>query len=257
MQPLTVSLVQSATHWHDAEKNRTHFADVLAALPNSDLVVLPEMFTTGFTMASTEVAEPMNGPTLDWLAQQAVKLDATITGSVVIEDQGHYYNRLIVMQPDGDFQHYDKRHLFRMADEHDHYSAGGGKIIFSLREWRICPMVCYDLRFPVWFRNQSEYDVLLCVANWPAARREAWNTLLRARAIENQCYSVGVNIVGEDGAGVRYSGGSAVYGPEGNVLGELFDTAQTFTVELDGGALGDLRERFPVWRDADEFQIQT
>jgi len=190
------------------------------------------------------------------MRQESARLDKVLCGSVVIEEAGAYYNRFVAVYPDGDVITYDKRHLFRMAGEHQHYSAGGEKIVFEVDGWRICPMVCYDLRFPVWFRNRNEYDVLLCVANWPAARRAAWNTLLRARALENQVYVAAVNIVGVDGNAVVYTGGSACYAPDGDVLGEVFDDPQTLNCTLSASVLQDLHQAFPVSRDADDFELK-
>jgi len=255
---LTLSLVQAATHWHDPEANRSMFSGLLTGLAEDvRVVLLPEMFSTGFTMHSAQVAETMDGETVEWMRQESAGLDKVLCGSVVIEEAGAYYNRFLAAYPDGDVLTYDKRHRFRMAGEHQHYSAGGEKIVFEVDGWRICPMVCYDLRFPVWFRNRDEYDVLVCVANWPAARRDAWTTLLRARAIENQAYVAAVNIVGTDGNGVMYSGGSACYTGDGGVLGEAFDTAQTLTCTLSASGLHDLRQAFPVSRDADDFELKT
>ena len=256
MQALNISLIQTHTWWHDPAANRTLFDELLAQVPDgTQLVMLPEMFSTGFTMASAAVAEPMDGPTVTWLVERAAQLDKTICGSVVIEAQGEYFNRFLWIQPGKAPVHYDKRHRFRMAGEHRHYSAGGRHIVVELGGWRLCPMVCYDLRFPVWFRNRGDYDALICVANWPAARQDVWNTLLRARAIENQVYAAGVNVIGTDGNDVVYGGGSAVYGPDGTVLAEVFDDAQVINVELDAACLQDLRAQFPVADDADQFQI--
>ena len=253
---LTISLLQTDTVWHDPAANRARFDDLLAQVPAATgLVLLPEMFATGFTMDSAAVAETMQGDTVAWLQQRAADTGKVLCGSLVIHADGAYYNRFLCAQPDGTLATYDKRHRFRMAGEHEHYSAGGRKIVVHVRGWRVCPMVCYDLRFPVWFRNRGEYDLLVCVANWPAARREAWNTLLRARAIENQVYAAGVNIVGTDGNGVAYSGGSAVYAPDGLPLAEAFDTAQIVTCSIAWAPLAALREEFPVWQDADEFEL--
>ena len=206
----TFHLVQTELSWENPAANREAIETLTKPL-NDGVIVLPEMFSTGFTMASREVAEPMQGDTVTWLRQRAAEHGKTLCGSVVISVEGEYFNRFLCAHSDGELQFYDKRHRFRMAGEHEHYSAGGEKIVCTIAGWRVCPMVCYDLRFPVWFRNRGDYDLLLCVANWPAARRDAWNALLRARAIENQVYAAGVNIVGIDGAGVQYSGGSALY----------------------------------------------
>ena len=256
MQSVNLALIQSETHWHDARANRDHFEPLVrASADKADLIVLPEMFSTGFTMASQEVAETMHGETVAWLVKLASDIETTICGSVVIEEGGSFYNRFLWVLPDGSVEHYDKRHLFRMAGEHEHFTVGDAKSVFQLGDWRICPLVCYDLRFPVWFRNEGDYDAIVCVANWPAARRDAWMTLLRARAIENQVYAAGVNIVGVDGNNVTYSGGTAAYGPDGEVLAERLDNAGVEFVSFDGERLALRREEFPVWRDADNFEL--
>ncbi len=253
---LTVSLIQTATHWHDPAANRDLFDDWFTGLPaDSELVLLPEMFSTGFTMSSREVAEVMGGPTTRWMQQRAVELGRVLCGSVVIRDGDRYVNRFCWATPDGEIQHYDKRHRFRMAGEHEHYDAGGARIVFELDGWRVCPMVCYDLRFPVWFRNRGDYDLLLCVANWPAVRRDAWNALLRARAIENQAYVAAVNVVGDDGNDVAYVGDSSVYGPEGETLVAPSGAPGIFSHTLDKAALDDYRAAFPAWQDADRFSL--
>ena len=256
MPSLRLALIQTRTVWHDPAANRVMFDAWLEAVPaGTDLVVLPEMFSTGFTMASGEMAEPMDGATVGWMREAAVRAQVVICGSVVIEDGGHHFNRFIWARPDGTLVWYDKRHLFRMAAEHEHYSAGSERLVIELGSWRVCPMVCYDLRFPVWFRNRGDYDVLLCVANWPAARQVAWNALLKARAVENLAYAVGVNRVGVDGNGVVYRGGTAAYSFTGDTMLETFDVEGVFTVTLDRTAVEDYRAAFPAWRDADEFSV--
>ena len=256
MQPLTFCLIQTATRWHDAAANRVHFDGLFNSVPaKADVLVLPEMFNSGFTMAADEVAETMTGSTVQWMQEAARSLQKVVCGSMAIRDNESVFNRFLWVMPDGGMTHYDKRHCFRMADEHLHYASGDERIVIEYRGWRICPIVCYDLRFPVWCRNRNDYDTLLCVANWPLARRAAWNTLLRARAIENQCYSVAVNIVGTDGNGVEYGGGSAAYAPDGAVMLERFDDAVLATVTLDAAPLERLREDFPVWQDADRFRL--
>lgn len=253
---LTLSMLQTATLWHDPAANRVMFDDLLQQVPAaSRLVLLPEMFSTGFTMDSAAVAETMQGETIAWLHERAHQYGKVLCGSLVICEDGEFYNRFVSVDPAGQLTHYDKRHRFRMAGEHQHYGAGGAKRVFEVDGWRVCPMVCYDLRFPVWFRNQQEYDLLICVANWPAARQQAWNTLLRARAIENQVYAAGVNIIGCDGNGVEYAGGSAVYAPDGAVQVEATDDAQIITQTISWSGLCELRERFPVWQDADNFEL--
>lgn len=256
MRTLNVALVQTALHWHDPAANRALFDGLIADVdPAVDLIVLPEMLSTGFTMASAEVAETMDGETVAWLRELAAKRGATVAGSMVINDAGRCYNRLVWMPADGRETVYDKRHLFRMAGEHDHYSAGESRVNVQLGDWRIRLSVCYDLRFPVWLRSRGDYDALLCVANWPAARQTAWSTLLRARAVENLCYTIAVNRIGRDGNGVDYRGGSGVYGPEGEALAEVFDREAVVRVALDLDELDAYRQQFPAWRDADSFKI--
>lgn len=256
MQPLKVALIQAATHWHDPASNRQMFSALLDEVPaDAHLALLPEMFSTGFTMASAEVAETMDGPTVSWLRAEAAARELVLCGSVVIRAGDVFYNRFLWVPPEGNIAVYDKRHRFRMAGEHEHYSAGAERLVVELRGWRLCPMVCYDLRFPVWLRNRGDYDALLCVANWPAARQAAWNTLLRARAIENQAYLAAVNIVGTDGNGVEYSGGSAAFAPDGTVLVERFDEPGVLVTEFDAGRLASLRAEFPVGDDADDFDL--
>ena len=255
MRPLKVALVQAALHWHDPAANRALFDRMFAKVRNADLLVLPEMLNTGFTMASQEVSETMDGPTVGWLRNRAAALGTTIAGSLVVADEGLFYNRLVWMPPDGNEVVYDKRHLFRMAGEHEHYSAGNDRVTTEIGPWRVRLAVCYDLRFPVWLRTTGDYDVLLCVANWPAARQAAWNTLLRARAVENQCYVLAVNRVGRDGNDIAYAGGSAAYDPEGNTLVEVFDDQTVATASLDLAKLRRYRQRFPAWRDADDFEV--
>jgi omega-amidase len=257
LSTLKLSLVQFDTRWHDPADNRARLDATLAGLaPGTDVVVLPEMFTTGFTMQPRTVAETMNGPTLAWLAARAERLDAAIVGSLVVEEDGRYFNRLVWMPPDGACRVYDKRHLFRLAGEHEHYAAGRSRLVLEWRGFRILPLICYDLRFPVFARNRSDYDVFLVVANWPAPRQLAWNTLLRARAIENLCYAVGVNRVGTDGNGLAHRGGSAVYDYAGETLVEGFDHPGVLAAEIDGRLLAAHRRAFPVWQDADAFELK-
>jgi predicted amidohydrolase len=256
VQDLTVTLLQTTLAWHDPAANRAHFGDLVRGLPGpTDLVVLPEMFTTGFTMATREQAETMSGPTLGWMAGLARELDVTLCGSLIVEEAGRFYNRCVWMPPDGQPIHYDKRHLFRMAGEHEHFAAGSRREIVTLKGWRICPLVCYDLRFPVWSRGANAFDLLLYVANWPAARRSAWQSLLPARAVENQCYVAGVNRIGTDGQGVAYAGDSSLHDYLGQSLADLGGAPGHGTVTLGLQPLRRYREKFPAWRDADPFQL--
>jgi omega-amidase len=254
-----VTLVQEALAWQDPAANRARFAALLAPVRDTtDLVVLPEMFTTGFTMQPEQFSEPAEGETRAWLLEQAQSLNAAVGGSVAVNERGRYFNRFMLATPEGDLYTYDKRHLFRMGGEHRHYSVGGHVAIIEFRGLRLCPQVCYDLRFPVWSRRRPEldYDLVIYSANWPAARRHAWETLLRARAIENQAYCVGVNRVGDDGLGVAHLGDSVVLDFLGMPLLELGNAARIATVAIDPNAVREWRDRFPAHLDADAFSLE-
>jgi omega-amidase len=254
-----ISLAQQPLAWHDAPANRAHFAAVLAPLKGgTDLVVLPEMFTSGFTMKPEQFAENADGETRAWLIDQARELDAAVGGSVAVNDRGRYFNRFMLATPAGEVCSYDKRHLFRLGGEHRHYSAGSHATIVEFRGVRLCPMVCYDLRFPVWSRRRPEldYDVVIYSANWPAPRRHAWTTLLRARAIENQAYCVGVNRVGADANGNAHLGESVVLDFMGQPLLELSGDARVATVPIEVAAVRDWRDKFPAHLDADAFSLE-
>lgn len=264
---MRITLLQPNLYWHDPVANRAMLEERIFALPEpTDLIVLPEMFTTGFTMDARAVAEPMNLTTFRWLKQMATQTGAVVTGSYVVREGNAFYNRLIWMQPDGQFDTYDKRHLFRMAGEDAVYTAGTSRIVKEWKGWRICPLICYDLRFPVWSRNvpagltddapSFAYDLLLYVANWPAPRRHAWNVLLQARAIENLSYVVGVNRVGNDGNQNAYTGDSAVVDFKGEVLFRQPDTEVVHQQTLSLDELCAFRERFPANLDADNFAVR-
>ena len=223
----------------------------------TDLIILPEMFTTGFSMQPEKLAEDMNGTTIRWMSLKSQEWNCIITGSLIIKEKGKYLNRLIWMAPDGNFQYYDKRHLFRMGEEHDHYTAGDIKLITKFRGWGFRPLICYDLRFPVWSRNRSDYNVLIYIANWPESRREVWKSLLVARALENQAYVIGVNRIGSDGRNISYSGDSMLVDSRGQIISETEpyeESAETVRISLD--ELMEFREKFPVYLDADEFVIK-
>ncbi len=271
---MNITLLQANLYWHDPVANRAMLEERIFNLDEpTDLIVLPEMFTTGFTMDARVVVEPMNLTTFRWMKQMAAQTGAVVTGSYVVKEAGHFFNRLIWMQPNGQFDTYDKRHLFRMAGEDAVYTAGTQRIVKEWKGWRICPLICYDLRFPVWSRNVSQelnpeqaankqssgsdfdYDLLLYVANWPAARRNAWNVLLQARAIENLSYVVGVNRVGTDGNGHPYSGDSAVIDFKGDVLFRQADSEVVHHQTLSLDELRAFREKFPANRDADGFTL--
>ena len=257
MTDLRVTMIQTMLHWHDAEANRKMFCDQIKNMDHeTDLIILPEMFTTGFSMDSSVLAEEMDGPTMSWMARLSDERRFVITGSLIIRDKSDYFNRLIWMYPDGSYDYYDKRHLFGMAQEHLHYVAGKKRLITSHLGWNICPMICYDLRFPVWSRSRNDYDLLIYVANWPDKRISAWSNLLRARAIENQSYCVGVNRVGEDSNGYLYTGQSAIIDPSGAVLCDVkSDEEGIFTTTLSADHLQNIRQKFPFLQDADDFEI--
>ena len=256
MRDLKVALVQSMLHWEDAAENRAMFAEKLLALKGiTDLVVLPEMFTTGFSMRTAELAETMDGDTVSWMKEQARELDAAIYGSVIIAEGGKCYNRGLFVMPDGTVVAYDKRHLFRMAEEFQHYTPGGQRVVVEWRGWRLLLQICYDLRFPVFARNRGDYDALLYVANWPELRRYPWSQLLIARAIENQSYVIGVNRVGMDGKGHHYTGDSASVDPRGDADVMKASREHVLHTVLHREALDDFRAKFPVADDADAFSL--
>jgi len=258
MPDLRVSIVQSMLHWEAAEANRAMLASKLALLKGTtDLIVLPEMFTTGFSMRSHELAETMAGATVQWMREQAEALGAALYGSVIITEGGACFNRGLFVQPDGTMERYDKRHLFRFAKETDHFSPGARRVVVEWRGWRILLQICFDLRFPVFARNRGDYDAILYVANWPDARSFAWNQLLIARAIENQSYVTGVNRVGMDGKGMHYSGNSVVIDPRGSLCCAVAPSTEgVSTALLDRSALEDFRAKFPVALEADDFSLK-
>ena len=265
MDNLRISLIQGDTRWHDPEANREYYGGLIAPLHDiTDLVLLPETFTSGFSNDAIERAEDMDGPTVAWMREQAAKIGAAITGSVQLRVGDQVFNRMLFVTPDGGIQHYDKRHLFRYANEHQRYAAGQQRLTVEWKGWRICPQVCYDLRFPVFARNRYDveragaldYDLLLFVANWPAARAYPWKTLLRARAIENLCYVAGLNRVGSDGNGIHYSGDSAVIDFLGHAVSECTDEEVVVTTTLLASELAAHRERFPAMLDGDRFELR-
>ena len=256
MRDLRVSLIQRELAWEDAAANRNAFEQDLAQLAGTtDLVLLPEMFSTGFSMRSEIIAEAEAEDTLPWMVEQASRHGFAITGSLAVRSGDGIYNRLLFVTPDGTISHYDKRHLFRMSGEDQHYAEGNKKLIVNWRDWRICPLICYDLRFPVWSRNTGEYDLLIFVANWPAKRRFHWRQLLIARAIENQSYCVGLNRVGSDGNGIEYSGDSLVLAADGELLLDCEAADAVFTTSLDAHAMHEYRRKFPYHKDADNFEL--
>jgi omega-amidase len=264
MSKLTFTLIQANLHWEDKEANLKMLEEKISSIKERpQVVVLPEMFSTGFSMKPEQLAEKMEGPTIQWMKKIAAEKKIILTGSVIIEEAGAYFNRLLWMLPNGQYGQYDKRHLFAFAGEDQHFAGGTQRLIASVNGWKVNLLVCYDLRFPAWARQQFdrdqgfEYDVLIYVANWPERRSTAWKTLLQARAIENQCYVIGVNRVGKDGNDIYYSGDSMVIDPLGEILYQKAQEEDVFTITLDKEHLQQVREKFPFWKDADSFEIFT
>ena len=269
MSTLTCTLIQTKLFWEDAAANRRMLEEKINSITEkTEVVILPEMFSTGFSMQPEKFAETMDGETLEWMQRIASSKKIILTGSLMIKEASDtsegtgreaYYNRLIWMLPNGEFGVYDKRHLFAYGDEHNHYSSGAKRLIASVNGWKINLQVCYDLRFPVWARQQAqeqpEYDLLIYVANWPERRNHAWKTLLQARAIENQCYVAGLNRVGNDGNNIYHSGDSTVINALGEQLYYKAHEEDIFTITLQKETLEDIRTRFPFWKDADAFTI--
>lgn len=263
MSALTITTIQSNLIWEDKTVNLQLLQQKIDSIEEkTEIVVLPEMFSTGFSMRAAELAETMDGDTVEWMKMVSNKNNIVLTGSVIIEEGGNFYNRLIWMLPNGQYGYYDKRHLFAYGEEDQHYSRGNKRLIASVKGWKINLQVCYDLRFPVWARqsfdaaqDKSEYDVLIYVANWPERRSHAWKTLLCARAIENQCYVVGVNRVGDDAKNIHYSGNTLVIDPLGQVLYHMADEEDVNTITLSKEKLDEVRTKFPFLNDADDFTI--
>lgn len=259
MNNLIVSIIQTNLHWENSAKNIAHFdAKINAITEPTDIIVLPEMFTTGFTMNPKLLAEEHGGIGLQWMIKKAKEKNCVLTGSISVKENNQFYNRLYWVKPNGDYEFYDKRHLFKMGNEHEYYTAGNKKILIEFKGWKICPLICYDLRFPVWSRNtkNNPYDLLIYVANWPEVRAYPWKHLLIARAIENQTYVVGVNRIGEDGNAIVHSGDSCIINPRGELIITIESHQdKTETTILSHSYLQDFRKAFPVLLDGDEFDI--
>lgn len=264
---LTITTIQTDLHWENKEANLRMLEDKIRNLEQrTEIVLLPEMFSTGFSMKPSELAETMEGETVNWMMEMSARYKIVLGGSMIIKEADNFYNRFIWMLPNGQYGVYDKRHRFAFAGEDQFYTAGNKRTIASVKGWKINLQVCYDLRFPVWARQQlttndagelvPEYDVLVYVANWPERRSHAWKTLLCARAIENQCYVIGVNRVGKDGNDIYHSGNSMVIDPLGEVLYHMADEEDIFTISLQKEQLENVRSKFPFWRDGDEFTIR-
>lgn len=252
---LYVALVQSNLSWNDPLANKNHFDALLDSVTGADLIVLPEMFTTAFCMEGS--AESMDGPSVQWMLQKAKSLSATVCGSLIIQEDNQQYNRFVWASPSGEIDYYDKRHLFSLMGEEEQFTAGVHRKLIHYKGWRIFPQICFDLRFPVFSRNDLGYDVLLYVANWPASRILAWDKLLQARAIENQSYVVGVNRVGEDANNISFPGCSAVYDAFGDTISYLGEEEKVEIVTLDKSKLLETRERFPFLQDVDDFTVSN
>lgn len=267
MENISVSIIQTNLIWENTDVNLNNLSEKIKNTASGDLIVLPEMFTTGFSMNPSKLAEEPKGKTFNWLLENATKYNTVITGSYIVKENGNYYNRLYWVQPDGNYYTYNKKHLFRYGNEHEHYMHGDKKLIVKYKGWKICPLICYDLRFPVFARNKwssknnidtldAEYDLLIYVANWPERRNHPWKTLLQARAIENQSYVVGVNRVGTDGNNIIHSGDSAIIDFTGNYISAINPHEEkTITHTLLGSALIEFRKTFPAGMDADDFNI--
>ncbi len=259
MENLKVTVFQCYLFWENIDKNLQNISLRLSAIrEKTDLIILPEMFNTGFTMNASTLGEPMDGKTMEWMQSTAQHYDCVVTGSIIISEDDKFYNRLIWMRPDGTYDHYDKRHLFALGKEHNTYTAGTKRLIVELKGWKICPVICYDLRFPVWLRNNdTAYDLLLVVANWPEKRALHWRTLIPARAVENQSYVIALNRVGHDGNEVYHSGDSMCISPNGDVVYYKRDEEDVYTFSVNAEELVKIRRQLPFLADADDFTLDV
>ena len=252
---MIVSLIQSDIIWEDKNSNLKKYQEQIDKIESTELIILPEMFTTGFSMNPKNISEKMDGETIQWMKDNASKMNSAICGSIIIEEDDKYFNRFIWVNPDNSIYHYDKRHLFSYAGENKNYTPGDSKIIIQYKGWKICPLICYDLRFPVWSRNSEEYDLLIYVANWPAKRKLAWRSLLVARAIENQCYVIGVNRVGIDNSGNLHSGETSIINALGEQLYIKSHSEDLYTNDISKLELEKVRKQLPFLNDKDNFKI--
>ncbi len=256
---LTLAIIQTDLVWQNAAQNRIQFSSKINQITEQvDVIVFPEMFTTGFSMHPQEIAETMQGETVNWMLNTAAEKNAAIAGSVIISENGNFFNRFLFVHPSGEINYYNKKHLFTLAGEHKIYASGKEKLLVNYKGWKICPLVCYDLRFPVWARNVEAYDALLYVANWPKPRIKAWDTLLKARAIENMCYCVGVNRVGKDANNLAYTGHSAAYDCLGEQVVSTTDNVEdTAIVTLDKNHISTVRKKLNFLNDRDSFELEN
>lgn len=266
MEKLIFTTIQSNLHWENKSANLEMFEKkILGINEKTNIVLLPEMFSTGFSMQPELFAETMDGETVNWMRHLSKQKNIILGGSIMVFENGEYFNRFVWMQPNGQYGYYDKRHCFSLAEEDQHYASGNKRTIASVGGWKINLQICYDLRFPVWSRQQlqqneqneflPEYDVLVYVANWPERRNHAWKTLLQARAIENQCFVIGVNRIGNDGSNIYHSGDSMVVDPLGEVLYHKAHDEDVHTITIEKSKLADIRSRLPFWKDADGFLV--
>jgi len=264
LNTLKTTLIQSDLYWQDVDANLAMFEEKIWKIAGStDVIILPEMFNTGFSMHAEKLAEPMNFKTFRWMSQMAKQMNAAIVGSYIIKESSKYYNRLYWVEPDGSFDFYDKRHLFRMGEEHLTFQQGRKRLIREFRGWKIMPLICYDLRFPVWSKNKYDeasgaldYDMLIYVANWPKPRTEVWSSLLKARSMENQCFSIGLNRTGSDGVGIEYDGHSVVYDFKGQAMNTVSNVQHMETIEINLDELQAFRKKFPAYLDWDQFEVK-
>jgi predicted amidohydrolase len=255
---MKIALIQTSLIWENPIENRSHLAQKITGfMEDVDLIVLPEMFSSGFTMNPKAVAETMQGETVSWLQHLAKAKNCAITGSLVIEENGNFYNRLVFVFPTGEINTYDKKHLFSLAGENEFYTAGKDKLVLEYKGYKICPLICYDLRFPVFSRNVENYDVLLYVANWPKPRVNAWDILLKARSVENMCYTIGVNRIGKDHNHHEYVGHTQVIDFMGEYVLEPQEADAVFIVELNKAKLLETRKKLAFLNDKDNFQLET
>ena len=255
--PLSIATIQFDVKWEDKQSNFRYVEQQLLLIDKAtQLVILPEMFSTGFSMNPSLLAESMEGETVKWMTELAEKFSVALMGSIIVSENGNNFNRMIFAKPDGEIEFYDKRHLFRMGEENNHYTGGKQRKIFNFLGWRICPQICYDLRFPVWSRNRNDYDLLVYVASWPKARRKVWRTLAIARAMENQSYVAIANRVGVDGMNLEYSGDSMIIDYKGDIIAEaVLGESSVVNAIIDKQQLIEFKDKFPTWMDADVFTL--
>jgi predicted amidohydrolase len=255
---MKLTLIQSDIIWENKIKNMEKLGELISTIPaDTDIIILPEMFNTGFSMNPAELAEPPSSVTFEWMQDIATKFNIGVCGSYIIRENSHFYNRWIFVSSEGEIWSYDKRHLFAISGEEGLFTRGKERAVFNFRGLRICPNVCYDLRFPVWSRNRNDYDLLINSSNWPESRRDVWITLLKARALENQCFVAGVNRIGIDGTGIKYCGDSMILGPKGEIIAEGKQNEESLiSGDISIDELSDFRKKFPVLKDADRFSIE-